>query len=124
MKQSLTFIAKHKLVLSIIVLIADGLYFLLSDPANLPLDLSIIGWLLTAVTIYIASYTLIGLLSRLRIIASLSKLKVIIVSGFVYLLLVLQTMGQLSLRDIAALVPLVIVGYLYFRRSKSTKLSI
>ncbi len=58
---------------------------------------------------------------RAGLIKDQKRINPVLLSGVIYLVLVLQAVGQLTLRDIAALLPLMIIGYLYFKRVKSEK---
>ncbi len=58
---------------------------------------------------------------RAGLIKNQKRITLVLLSSVIYLVLVLQAVGQLSLRDIAALLPLMIIGYLYFKRVKSEK---
>ena len=100
------------------LLLADGFFFALSDPHHMPIPAMVLGWLLIAASTYLLFSVGSKLLKLAGLLKQEKRISVISLSGFVYLLVLLQAVGQLSLRDIAALVPLAIIGYLYFRRVK------
>ena len=93
----------------------DIVFFSLTDPLRVPSALIIIGWLLLAVTLYAGSRWLIRALSAygLPVHARPSR-SALILSGIVSGLLALQSIGQLTTRDIVVLTPLTVVAYLYF----------
>lgn len=100
------------------LLLADGFFFALSDPQHMAIPAMVLGWLLIAASTYLLFSVGSKLLKLAGLLKQEKRISVISLSGFVYLLVLLQAVGQLSLRDIAALVPLAIIGYLYFRRVK------
>lgn len=114
----------HKVLHLAALLIADFLFFLLSDPGHLSFIFMIIGWLLVAITVYVGCIYGARLSLKAGLIKSQKRINLVLLSSVIYLVLVLQAVGQLSLRDIAALLPLAIIGYLYFRRVKSDKVAV
>ncbi|MGH7234386.1 MAG: hypothetical protein ACREF7_02990 [Candidatus Saccharimonadales bacterium] len=119
MMHLLAITSTHKKPLTAVLLLADVLFFAFSDPSRMPLPVLIIGWLLVALSTYLLFSYGSRLFRKYGLIKQERRISIIALSGFIYLLLVLQAVGQLSLRDIAALVPLAIIGYLYFRRAKT-----
>lgn len=103
------------------LLVADSLLFGATDPNETPSFMLMVGFLLLSVTVY---YMLDGLLSltglyglpvrhRKRVLRTMTLL----VSG----LLALQSIGQLSARDILILAPLTSLMYFYVAYSKSSR---
>ena len=113
----------HKVLYVAALLLTDCLYFLLSDPGNMPILLMTIGWLLVGLTVYLGCTYGAKLALRLGLIRVQKKSNLILLSSSIYLLLALQAVGQLSFRDISALIPLVMIGYLYFKHLKSDKVT-
>lgn len=113
----------HKVLYVEALLLMDCLYFLLSDPGSMPILLMAIGWLLVGLTIYVGCAYGAKLSLRLGLMRVQKKSNLILLSTSIYLLLALQAVGQLSFRDISAIIPLVIIGYLYFKRLKSDKVT-
>ena len=103
------------------LLLADCAFFVFSDPSHLSPILMILGWGLIGVTVYMACLYGARLSLRAGLIKNQKRITLVLLSSVIYLVLVLQAVGQLSLRDIAALLPLMIIGYLYFKRVKSEK---
>lgn len=125
------FIMKHKFLhssaskkaLALVILVADGVFFSFSDPKNLPGWLMAGGFLLLALSIYIGCLVFARIMKRIGLIEESRRWVVFAVSGFLFILLTLQAIGQLSLRDIAALIPLVVLGYFYFTRISGKDIS-
>ena len=103
------------------LLLADSLLFGATDPSATPSFMLMVGFLLLSATVY---YMLDGLLSltglyglpirhRKRVLRTMTLL----VGG----LLALQSIGQLSTRDILILAPLTSLMYFYVAYSKSSR---
>jgi len=106
-----------------LLLVLDGLFFLSTDPIKIPLSLIIFGFLLLGLTIYrliMATLKLVAIYipkiqnqhARLARMLTLT----------VVLLMAMQSIGQLSGRDAIALLPLVILSYLYLTHANTQKL--
>jgi uncharacterized membrane protein YfhO len=98
----------------LILLIADSLLFSLTNPDNVPSLMLISGFLLLAATFY---YLVLGLmavagwygLSTPKHRRRFARLTTGVVAGVI----ALQSIGELSARDILVLLPLAILAYLY-----------
>jgi hypothetical protein len=95
------------------LLIADGLFFGLTNPAQVVSMGLMVGFLLAAASLYylcgvcLAAGKLYGLsLGRPRRVAAFA-------AGISAGLLALQSIGELSVRDLLVLTPLVLVLYIY-----------
>ena len=95
------------------LLAADAVLFGTTDPRDTASFMLIVGFLMLSATIY---YVLDGLLAvsrlyglRLRNDKRVKKTATMLVGG----LLALQSMGQLSLRDLLILAPLTALAYFY-----------
>ncbi|HVX23812.1 MAG TPA: hypothetical protein VG992_00500 [Candidatus Saccharimonadales bacterium] len=104
---------RQRQLLAIIALIgADGLFFGSTDPQSVPAWLTIVGFGLMIATVYLVARLLLvigswyGLQVRQRRLAMV----VAMVLGGV---LALQSIGELSVRDVAVLLPLGLLGYTY-----------
>jgi len=90
----------------------DLVFFGLTNPAEAPAALVIVGFILLSLTLYCLIYCLTGL-ARLYGLSvrrhSLARSLTLIVS----LLVALQSVGGLSGRDILVLIPFALLGYLY-----------
>lgn len=103
------------------LLAADALLFGTTDPNSTVSFMLIVGFIMMSVTVY---YLLKGLLSLgrlygLRVKKEIKLLRTMtaLISG----LLALQSIGQLSSRDILVLMPLTLLMYLYVAYTKSSR---
>jgi uncharacterized membrane protein len=92
------------------LLVGEAAFFSLTNPRNVPSVILICAFLLLGVLLYAVVRTAVGLTGRgqsrrLRYIS-------IGVSGVITLLLLLNTIGQLTVRDVITLI--VFLGLLYF----------
>jgi len=102
--------------------VADIVFFSLVNPANSSSFMIIIGILLTALTIYVAIFGLTKLLAVFFTVSRRTQRRFAIFSTLVLMfLLLMQSIGQLSLRDILAIVPLMIVLYIYLTYTSRIK---
>lgn len=104
----------------IILLGLDMLVFGSSDARKVPSYILIVGFVLLLATVYQAFY---GVLSLSRLYGLKLKRRgrfALYLTGVVGILIALQSIGELSPRDVAVLLPLAVIGYLY--SSYSSKL--
>ena len=110
--------SKHRRVHQITAIgIVDSLFFGLTDPARAPSALFIVAFLLIALSLYVLYRGVLDLIDiytgkrhHHRIAASLTAVTAS--------LLALQSIGQLSARDLAVAVPLIAISYFYFSYNK------
>jgi hypothetical protein len=98
---------------ALVVLIADAAFFTRTDASKIAPFLLIVGILLLAVTFYELIY---GLLSFARLYGLPIRHKnrlAIYLSGILVLIVALQSIGELTPRDILVLLPLATIGYIY-----------
>jgi hypothetical protein len=96
------------------LLLADALFFGLTDPMNVASPLLIVGFLLMLTTLYFVILALLKLaklygLHDVRLGRRFARGTTAISGG----LMALQSIGQLSTRDLLILLPLAMVAYLY-----------
>lgn len=103
------------------LLVADSLLFGTTDPRDTPSFMLIVGFLLLSATIY---YMLDGLFALTKLYGlpvrhrrRALRTMTLLVSG----LLALQSIGQLSARDILILAPLTSLLYFYVAYSKAAR---
>lgn len=97
------------------LLVVDGLLFGLTDPVKLPSIVIVFAFgLLFATGYQVLRLLLTGLHGWLPLGEGRIKRIAAIVSGLMTILLVMQSIGQLTIRDMTALVPLLAVLYFYF----------
>ncbi|HSX30294.1 MAG TPA: hypothetical protein VLE99_00030 [Candidatus Saccharimonadales bacterium] len=96
-------------------------FLLLIRPDNLPVVVLIVPFVL----LFLALYQLWGLLALFgpRYLGSSGKMAAhprlgMVACGTIVLLLVLQSLGQLSLRDVFTVLAILMLGYLYLGRSR------
>ena len=100
---------------------ADALLFGVTDPKETQSFMLIVGFLLMAATLY---YLLDGILMLTRLYGlPLRHRKRVLRAATLLLcgLLALQSIGQLSLRDVLIVGPLTMLMYFYIAYSKSSK---
>jgi hypothetical protein len=105
----------------ICLLVADILLFGATDPRSTPSFILIVGFLLLSATIY---YLLDGILAFLRLygLAPRNRKRVLRTGTMVVCgILALQSMGQLSLRDLLILAPLTFLAYFYLAYSRDSR---
>jgi hypothetical protein len=97
-------------------------FMMCTKPQNLPVLLLIVPFVLLFVALMSTWGLVVPVLHRLmgqRGYAGSRRLRVT-VCGSVVLLIILQSLGQLTLRDLLTIVAIAIIGYLYIGRSRST----
>jgi hypothetical protein len=103
-----------KLTRLLILFAADGLFFSLINPNSVYSFVIVIGFLLLALTIYALIDFLLVLAERIVPFSLHTKKRIAFASTLVLSLLVaMQSIGQLTSKDILAMVPLVIVLSFY-----------
>ncbi len=116
MKRYISYISNHKKIATVLIAVTDILFFASSDPNKSPVWLMAIGFSLLALSVYIVCRIAANLLVILGVIKSFRNWVVLTTSVLIFLVLTLQALGQLSTRDILALIPLVLLGHFYFNR--------
>ncbi|HTB48743.1 MAG TPA: hypothetical protein VK712_01530 [Verrucomicrobiae bacterium] len=97
-----------------VLLVADGLFFTLTDPERLPSFAWIIGFVLLALTLYVLAYAVLGVGSWYGLPFKRHRRRLAgVLAGLVSGLLALQSVGELSARDVLVLLPLALIAYLY-----------
>jgi len=94
-----------------------GVFLVFSNPNKLPVVLLILPFILLFITLY-GTWSLIRkLMSRLSQKERPRRHFGMAMCISVILFLVLQSLGQLSLRDVVTMIAIVILGYLYLGRA-------
>jgi hypothetical protein len=95
------------------LLFVDIAFFTTTDASKVAPFVLIIGFLLLVLTFYVLLYGLLGV-SRLYGLPIRHKQRLaVFLSGILGLIVALQSIGELSLRDILVLLPLATLGYVY-----------
>ncbi|MEO7364062.1 MAG: hypothetical protein ABIV43_00970 [Candidatus Saccharimonadales bacterium] len=102
------------IIVASLVLAADLAFFNLTNPQTAPSALLIVGCLLLSVTVYgairltLAAATVYGLP-----LLDQGRREARLLGGLIGLMIALQTLGELTLRDVVVLTLLGSIGYLY-----------
>jgi hypothetical protein len=100
----------------------DLLFFSLTDPLQVPSVLLIVAFLLFAVTFYQVMRQLFRLAHTYGVPVGAKATRLArIITGVIGVLIALQSMGQLSARDIWVLIPLALLTYLYVSYGQSNR---
>ncbi len=112
----------RKILLIIMLILADALFFLLNDPYKLPATLMLLGFVLCGLSVYLLCKIGARVIKAIGFIKEERHLVIVATSALVTMVLILQALGQLSFRDIVALLALTAVAYFYFTRVSPQKL--
>jgi ABC-type uncharacterized transport system permease subunit len=97
----------------VIILILDALLFTLTNPHSVSPIILLLGFICCIATIYYTTHFLLFLLSFYGIKVTHARQLSVCMAGLGGFLLALQSIGELSLRDIVVIVPLILLVYLY-----------
>lgn len=104
------------------LLILDSLFFGLTDPAEVPSFALVIGFLLFTATLYQLIKGLFKLVSWYGLAFTAQKRRFAkIFTAIIAGLVALQSIGQLSQRDILVLIPLALLAYLYMNYGRASQ---
>lgn len=112
---------KQQIIRTLVAWGALGVFMVLFEPSRLPVVVLIVPFLL----LFLAFYNLWNTLNLLRVryfvrqTRQPSRRLGLTVCGSAVLLIVLQSLGQLTLRDVVTVIAIVAVGYTYLSRSLS-----
>lgn len=96
------------------ILVVDILFFGLLDPNTVASPLLIIGFLLVGLTCFYLTHLLTLLFKRTGFSIGRRQYKALMVAtGLMVLMIALQSVGQLTTRDIAVILPLALLVYGY-----------
>ncbi len=112
----------RKISLIIMLILSDALFFLLNDPYKLPATLMLLGFVLCGLSVYLLCKIGARVIKAIGFIKEERHLVIVATSALVTMVLILQALGQLSFRDIVALLALTAVAYFYFTRVSPQKL--
>lgn len=105
---------QYKKFWQIIILLAiDAAFFSSTNASKVAPIVLIIGFLLLLVSCYLVIYALLSAARLYGLPLRHKKQFAVFLSLIAGLVLALQSIGELSLRDILVLLPLVTIGYLY-----------
>jgi hypothetical protein len=115
---SLTHNRYKRRILSLLLL--DLLLFGLTDATSVPSFMVIIGFGLFALTLYCLIYALTGLTALYGLQIRRKKYFSFYATSVIGGLVALQSIGQLGLKDVLVVMPLVAIAYFYSAYAKST----
>ena len=98
---------------ALVVLIADVAFFTRTDASKIAPFLLIVGILLLAVTCYELMYGLLSFARLYGLPIRHNKRLAVYLSGTLVVIVALQSIGELTTRDILVLLPLATIGYIY-----------
>lgn len=102
--------------LLLLTVAADGLFFGLTDPAKVASLWLVAGYLLAVVNLYWFFRVLVAVAGvYMKPIQRQQRHLTGVLTVTAAILLGMQSMGQLSVKDMAVLLPLVVLGYFYLR---------
>ena len=95
------------------LLLGDVIFFGFSDPTRAPSTFFIIAFVLLAATLYMSAQGVCALLGWYGFPVKHRHRVGLVTAGGLSSLFALQSIGQLSARDIAVLLPLVVIAFFY-----------
>ncbi len=95
------------------LLVIDALLFSLTNTQSVASFMLIIGFVLLAATLHHLIYGLLMILEACGLTIKRKQQLASSITGVMSLLLALQSIGELSPRDVLVLLPLVVLGYFY-----------
>lgn len=106
---------KQKLLRLGALFVLDGLFFSLINPVKAAAVVTIVGFVLLVITLYVLIDFMLAVSERLIPFSAHAKRRMALATTLVLaLLLAMQSIGQLTTKDILAVVPLAIVLSVYF----------
>lgn len=106
---------KRKLIQLVALFVLDALFFTLVNPVNAYAIIIVVGFVLLIFTLYVLIDFLLALGERIIPFSAHTKRRMALASTLVLgLLIAMQSIGQLTVKDVLAVIPLVVVLSLYF----------
>jgi len=106
---------KRHIVSLVLLAAADGLFFGATNPYQLPSICIIVGFILIALSIYAAARLLLYVVGKYWQVPAARLRRLSVAAGVLGgLLLAMQSIGQLTPKDVIALVPIMALAYFYF----------
>ncbi len=107
-------IAEHKKLIYSLNIVADILFFGLTDPKYLSVWLMPLAFLLALGTVYMSVRAIFTILKLLGYVSGRRYRMSLIVAAFMFILVLMQAVGQLSTRDVLVLLPATALAYFYY----------
>ncbi len=107
-------IFKSKLYLELITVVAlDAIFFGITDPNKVNSLWLIAGFVLLGLSLYVVIKIVLVFLVKLGLKIKNRRKLAIFSAGLICFLLALQSIGQLSLKDVLIIVPITVLLYVY-----------
>lgn len=114
MKITVKLLKHRKRRLGLVILIMDGLFFGTTDPSQVASPLLAVAFLLLSLNLFYFAYIGLHLAVKAGFSMGSKQYKAAFgVAGVMALLVALKSVGQLGVHDIAVLLPLAVLGYIY-----------
>ncbi|MGH7142022.1 MAG: hypothetical protein ACREF5_00900 [Candidatus Saccharimonadales bacterium] len=124
MNRHVSLVIFQKIRIIILLLVVDIFFFSLVNPVNSSSFMVIIGCLLVALTLYVIFRVLIKVFAAFVPVSGRSQRRfATFITILLVFLLLMQSIGQLSLHDAIAVVPLMVVLYVYLTYNSKDKLN-
>lgn len=107
--------AKRKLIRLAALFIFDALFFSLVNPVKAYAVVIVVGYVLLIITLYVLIDFLLAVSERIIPFSAHTKRRIALATTLVSALLIaMQSIGQLTMKDVLAVIPLIIVLSVYF----------
>jgi hypothetical protein len=114
-------LTKTHFLLPLSLLIIDSLVFGLTDPNKVPSFMLIVAFLLVAATLYCVTRVFIRVSRIYGFKVSHPRRLALILTSISGGLIALQSMGELTGRDMLVLLPLIVLSYLYVSYGRNSR---
>lgn len=107
-------LVRHQFWSTVVIIGLDGLFFGLTSPAKVAAPTLFIGFLLVVVTLYKTLQAVSKVASWYGIRFGRHKQRFLrLLTGVIAGIIALQSIGELTIRDLVVILPLALVSYLY-----------
>ncbi len=108
-----TYLKSKRFLIMMSLLVLNGLFFSITNPDHINSGMLIVGFIFLGVTIYAIMDLFLYLISRTGVNIKNRRRLAIFLAILFSVLLALQSIGQLSARDILVIIPLWLMFYIY-----------
>ncbi len=113
---------QHQLISGFCLLVLDAIFFNLTNPSKVPSALLIIGFGLAALTTYYIVRFLLAILTIYGLpLRDHGRRPAIFIGVVAAIMIALQSLGELTLRDVVVLILLSIITYLYMSYGRASR---
>jgi hypothetical protein len=114
-------ISYRKYVQALCLFVIDLIFFTSTNTTSDPSYLIIIGFFLVSLSFYCLTYIVLSLIKFYGLPINRKRRLSWYITALFSSLIALQSIGQLSPKDVAVLMPLAVIGYLYTGYAKSAR---